>query len=89
MTRTYIRHTLSALAAAAFLSAFAAGPVVGGSTQHWQDEFMALTKGTPKADSDAKLVKLKTPKGLATPKPLSSHGPSERPPLFVESDPLD
>jgi hypothetical protein len=51
MTRTAIRHTLSALAAAALVSAFAAAPAsaVGQTSQ--------LMSNIYKADSDAKLGK--------------------------------
>jgi hypothetical protein len=46
MTRTAIRHTLSAIAAAALISAFATGAVAGGMrAQHLQDEMMGSIKG--------------------------------------------
>lgn len=58
MTRTFIRHTLSAFAAVALVSVFASSPASA-----WQ--INQMMSNISKADSDAKLAKPRPPKGLA------------------------
>jgi hypothetical protein len=62
MTRTAIRHTLFALAAAALVSAFTGGPA-SAQGQPTNEGVADVEPGTPSSAS-----KPKTPKGLATKK---------------------
>jgi hypothetical protein len=57
MTRTTIRHTLSALAAVALVSAFASSPALAQSSDNPRKYGVFM---------DTKHGKAKTPKGLAT-----------------------
>ena len=72
MIRTAIHHTLSALAALALVSAFAGSPASA------QPQTSQLMSNISKSDSDAKLAKPKTPKGLATKQDCTTRSVTER-----------
>jgi hypothetical protein len=59
MTRTAIRHTLTAVAAVALVSAASGAAAAKIRAQHYHNEFISMVKG----------YMTKTPKGLTTKKP--------------------
>jgi hypothetical protein len=79
MTRIAIRHTLFALAVVVLVSV-----VESGSTAQAVSQTSQAMSNIVKADSDAKLTKPKTPKGLATKKSgTSASGPKRLQPTSL------